>query len=59
MKVFSLTPKFTLAGLLTLVVTLTAVPVFAAGTLNVYNCCQPQRFSHRSLDPSRQHLATS
>ena len=37
MKVFSLTPKFTLTSLLTLVVSLIAVPVFATGTLNVYN----------------------
>ena len=37
MKVFSLTAKFTLTSLLTLVVSLITVPVFAAGTLNVYN----------------------
>ena len=37
MNVFSLTPKFTLTSLLTLVVSLIAVPVFATGTLNVYN----------------------
>ena len=37
MKVFSLTAKFTLTSLLALVVSLITVPVFAAGTLNVYN----------------------